>query len=81
MIDFASGYEPINDKCRLYFIGGLDRKRYSYDAIGQKVKGTAVEGKHIMRQLDFLGLYETFAKGETPHGLPYSFSSYAPKPR
>jgi len=34
-------------------------------------------GKHIFTQLDALGLFEEFSKGETPVGLPYSFSQEA----
>lgn len=80
-MSFANGYAPIADERSGYFIGGKERKKYSYDAIAQKVQGTAVEGKHIFQQLEFLGLSEVFAEGDTPHGLPYSFSSYVPKTR
>lgn len=36
-------------------------------------------GKHIFIQIEALGLWDEFQGGETPHGLPYSFTSYEPK--
>lgn len=33
-------------------------------------------GKHIFQQLEVLGLYGEFRRGDTPCSLPYSFSDY-----
>lgn len=79
-MSYANGYAPLKPVGMPYFTGS-NGLRYAYDAIAQKVQGTAVEGKHISQQITHLGLDEQFAAGETPHSLPYSFSSYVPKAR
>jgi hypothetical protein len=61
-----------------YFRGKFDDgyRDVFFDDIGAAIAALHPDlvGAHIFRQLDALGLYQSFIDGETPYGLPYSFS-------
>lgn len=62
-----------------YYIKADGTKR-TFAEISQRIEHAFPDlvGKHIFVQLDALGLREEFRLGETPRGLPYSFSEGDP---
>jgi hypothetical protein len=60
-----------------YFRTETGRKVYYHD-IAQAIDTLYPQqrNKDIFKQLEALGLYGEFRRGETPCGLPYSFSEY-----
>lgn len=63
-----------------YYTEGSGRKvKYKDVAKAISLIRPDLKGKHIFQQLDALGLRREFDRGESPHGLPYSFSDYEEK--
>lgn len=60
------------------YFTGPNREKYYYADIAQSINENFphLNGKHIFRQIEALGIYEEFAAGETPYGLPFSFTDY-----
>jgi hypothetical protein len=55
--------------------------KVTYESIAEAVKARCPElrGRHIFEQLEGLGMLDDLMKGESPCGLPYSFSDYERK--
>lgn len=61
----------------MYYIDNKNEKVYFLDlALKIAAHKPELKGKHIIDQLQGLGLYDNFKGAFTPHALPYSFTNY-----
>lgn len=60
------------------YFRGRSGERHYYTGLGEGIKYAHPElrGSRIFEQLEALGLMEEFMGGNTPFGLPYSFTDY-----
>ena len=60
------------------YFRGADGGRHYFSEVARRVhvEKPEVAGQHIFVQLEALGMRETFDRGDTPYGLPFTFSTY-----
>ena len=53
-------------------------QRYTFRSVAEAIHEDHphLDGKHIFVQLDAVNLRQDFDNGDTPYGLPYSFTDY-----